>query len=181
MNMRSRRQFLAVSSIAVLGAGSATPGEDDPEVIAISDWKKTPKFRSISDGFDAITSGSLLKRPPGRYEIDGERLYATVTEDTTQDPAKGRFEVHHRYVDIHYLVEGREMIGSADPKSLETAKSYDEKGDAELFTLPATYRELHLLPGQCAVFFPGQAHLPGRWDPKPTKIRKIVVKVLQPR
>jgi YhcH/YjgK/YiaL family protein len=179
--MDSRRHFLSATVAAFLFESDllALGKEEGPRVIPVSDWKRNPKFLPLSKGFEAITSGSLADKAPGRYDLDGDRLYATVVEDDTQDPTKGSFEVHHRYVDIHYLIAGREMIGSADPKLLTLQKPYDEKGDAELFGLPSSYRHLHLRPGHCAVFFPGQAHFPGRWDPKQDKIRKIVVKVLQ--
>ena len=50
---------------------------------------------------------------PGRHDIDGDALFVNCMSVTTSLPASKSFEAHHRYLDIHYVIEGEELIGVA--------------------------------------------------------------------
>ena len=146
--------------------------------MTLSEWKSVAGLRPLQKAFEILSAHSLEGRSPGRHDLDGDRLYANIQQDTSRDPGKYQFEVHRKYIDIHYLVAGKEMIGSADPAALTVAVPYSEEKDVELYARPEHYRKLHILPGQFAVFFDGQSHLPNCWDPDPVKNSKIVIKVL---
>jgi biofilm protein TabA len=175
----SRRQFTSVVGAAVLlprraGAFAAPV----PEAIPLTHWDKVAALRPLHKAFEALAAHALEAEALGRHDLDGDRMYATITQEASRDPSQRQFEAHRKYIDIHYLVSGKEMIGSADPATLKIATPYGDSKDVELFERPEHYRMLHVLPGNFAVFFTGQAHLPNCWDPDPVKITKIVIKVL---
>jgi YhcH/YjgK/YiaL family protein len=117
--------------------------------------------------------------PPGRVEIDGSRVYATLSAYQTKPLEDAKYETHRRYADIQIVLEGTELILACDPAFLTRATPYDPQNDFELFTgdSSGSHRIILHKPG-AAVFFPADAHCPGiaaAEDPSP--VRKLVVKV----
>jgi len=123
-----------------------------------------------------LNGQDLEKLPDGRVEIDGESLYASVFGyETKAGTAGGVWEVHRRYVDIQCLIAGVEKIGYADIASLKVTQAYDAAKDCEL--LKGRGPCFTLRPRSFAVFFPQDAHMPGRAAGRPAPVRKVVVKV----
>ena len=48
----------------------------------------------------------------GTYEIDGKQVYALVQEYQSKRPADGKWEAHRKYIDLQYVVRGRNEWGS---------------------------------------------------------------------
>jgi len=123
-----------------------------------------------------LSAQDLEKMPDGRIEIDGESLYANVFGyETKAGTAGGVWEVHRRYLDIQCLIAGVEKIGYADLASLKVTQAYDETKDCEL--LKGRGQFFKLRPRSFVVFFPQDAHMPGRAAGRPAPVRKVVVKV----
>lgn len=178
INSLSRREFM----IRALWIGAAPIfGSLDwptPRVYKLAQWRSHRKLRALERAFEFLESASVESKAPGRYAIDGDRLYATVVEDKTRAVETAQFEEHRKYIDVHYLVRGKELIGSANPANLREAKPYSPEIEAALYERPAKYKRLMLKPGEFTVFFPGQAHMPGCYVDKSEEIRKVVVKIL---
>ena len=174
----TRREFVfgALAFVAMPALWSAK--EPAPQIYKLADWRKHKKLRLLEGAFNFLETSSVETKAPGRYELDGVRLYATVVEDKTIAIETAQFEEHRRYIDVHYLVRGKEMIGSANPAHLKVKKPYSTEVEAALYQRPARYKQLKLKPGEFTVFFPGQAHMPGCFLDKSEVIRKVVVKVL---
>lgn len=114
----------------------------------------------------------------GRYDLDGENLYASIESYYTHPVDISRFEAHRRYIDLQILVEGRhivtksgivseercgdfELCGVSSPVgSLSVTTPYDEQKDI-LFGQAAKAGWVNLTKTHFAVFFPNDAHLPG--------------------
>jgi len=177
--IETRRQFGIVLSATLVSQLRGLPAASPtPQVLNLSKWRSISEFRPLEKAFLLLESRSLEAKAAGRHPIDGDRMYANIAQNKTRNPMTGQFESHRNYIDIHFLVKGKEMIGSADAARLKPIKPYSAADDATLYQIPGKYRRLHLLPGQFSVFFPGQAHLPGCSDPDPEDMHKIVVKVL---
>jgi len=115
----------------------------------------------------------------GQYAIDGERVYALVQRYTTTPATKGMFEAHRHYADVHFVLAGRETILWAPLATVEktVVRDYAEADDAALYALVDTASTLRLSPGQFAVFWPTDAHVPCcDWD-GPGQVTKVVVKI----
>jgi biofilm protein TabA len=121
----------------------------------------------------------LAQLSPGRYPINGDKLFALVQEMDTTQAQNGRFEAHQRYLDVQYLVRGREKIAYLPPGGLEQAVGdYVSERDIRFFTSTAPASELILSAGMLAVFFPGELHRPCCAVGTSERIKKVVLKML---
>jgi YhcH/YjgK/YiaL family protein len=77
------------------------------------------------------------------------------------------------------ILEGTEIIMTADSKVLESAEAYNAKKDCELYRGdPPAAHWLVLGYPMAAVLFPGDAHKPSvALNRKPAQVKKVVVKV----
>lgn len=112
-----------------------------------------------------------------RYDIDGDNLYASVNEYITKNPEDAQYEAHQKYIDIQYIIKGRELIGVA-PMALkkEILVQYDPTKDVEFLTVTKGV-EYAAQPDRFFIFFPSDAHRPNLKDGENSLVRKIVVKV----
>ena len=118
-----------------------------------------------------------LKHPamPGVYELQGKNLFAKVQEYETR--TAGYLEVHNEYIDIQFMVEGIERVEYAYRDGLEPAMPYDEKEDALFLRDCDRGFSFDLTSGNCAIFFPGDAHKPAMCIDAPKTAKKVVLKV----
>ncbi|MCC6345866.1 MAG: YhcH/YjgK/YiaL family protein [Nitrospirales bacterium] len=115
--------------------------------------------------------------PDGRYPIVGEDVFALVQTYDTGMPDAKRWEGHRKYIDIQYLLSGKEEIGWAPVSSLAITSPYSDEKDVLFFREGSVTSPLALVPGIFAVFFPDDAHRPGCALGPPCSVRKVVVKV----
>ncbi len=174
----SRREFMIGALLIGAAPNFWSLDHPTPRVYKLAQWRSYKKLKALERAFEFLESTSVESKAPGRYAIDGDRMYATVVEDKTRAVETAQFEVHRKYIDVHYLIRGKELIGSANPASLREAKPYSPETEAALYARPAKYKRLMLKPGEFTVFFPGQAHMPGCYVDKSEEIKKIVVKIL---
>ena len=136
-------------------------------------------YESLHPGFAAAFA--FLRRPDlggkadGRHAINGERVYALLQTYDTRPWADGFLEVHRRFIDIQFLLAGEEQIGYAPLAGQPVREAYRE--DKDIAFLDGAAEPLRLRPGVFAVFFPHDAHMPGRAVGAPARVRKAVVKV----
>ena len=111
----------------------------------------------------------------GRYDIDGDDIYAMVQAYTTKDVSKGLWEAHRRYIDVQYVAGGNERMGYANLGDLTVSREYEDKddclvlqGEGNFLTMPA---------GTFIILGPQDAHMPQIAVGKPCEVSKVVVKV----
>ena len=144
----------------------------------LSNWRRYEGLAHLKPAFEFLEGQTEVCLGSGRIEIDGDRLFALVQAYTPGPAAEGRFETHRRYADIHFVSRGREMIGCAPADQLEVESPYDPEKDVAFYALPKTFSQLALSDGCFAVFYPEDAHMPGRRLDSDDQVCKIVVKVL---
>ena len=111
--------------------------------------------------------------PDGRYELDGN--YCLVQRYRTKP--HGTFEAHRKYVDVQFILAGRETILWAPLASLTTVtQSYVDDRDVGFFAMPATSTALRLGAGQFTILFPADGHAPGIECDGAVDVVKAVVK-----
>ncbi|MSU47208.1 MAG: DUF386 domain-containing protein [Lacunisphaera sp.] len=115
----------------------------------------------------------------GRHEIDGEEIYAFVQQHMTKPVAEKQLEAHRKYIDIQYVVKGREIIYWAPLAQLtHVTMPFDPNVDAALFSGIPDMVPVPVRPGQFVLLFPEDGHAPScAWD-APTEVLKVVVKVM---
>ncbi len=125
--------------------------------------------------FAYLKNTDLEKLPKGKYPIDGDNVFASVTTDSTKDFDKTNWESHRKYIDLQYVIQGEEKIGVYPVSKAIVTKAYDDKRDAANYT---TDGKLYTaVPGTFFIFFPSDAHRPNI-TPGGNKVdKKIVIKI----
>jgi YhcH/YjgK/YiaL family protein len=65
----------------------------------------------------------------GKYEVEGTDIFAIVNEYETKDAADCVWEAHQKYIDIHYILRGSELIGTTLLTNQSPTKEYDVEID----------------------------------------------------
>ena len=77
------------------------------------------------EAFAFLKNNDLTKLAPGKYPIDGDNVYASITEDSTKDYDKSKWESHRKYIDLQYVISGEEKIGVAPVANLKVIVPYN--------------------------------------------------------
>ena len=116
--------------------------------------------------------------PVGRYEIDGDKVFALVQEYEAKPAHICMFEGHRKYIDIQYIISGTEEMDVTFPSEVEEKIPYDAEKDLEFFTDCPSPIKAVVHKGEYAVFFPHDIHKPAMaYGNKPEMIKKVVLKV----
>ena len=134
--------------------------------------------RALRRAVEHLRQTDFVSLPAGNYDLHGKDMYVQVIDLTTKTFAETRPEVHREYIDVQYLVSGRERIGFAsDTGKNEVAEDLLVERDLLFYTGMANESTLAMTPGSFAIFMPSDVHRPACAVEEPEKIRKVVVKV----
>jgi YhcH/YjgK/YiaL family protein len=127
--------------------------------------------------FAFLKDNDLAKMEVRRYEIDGDNVYAPISEYMTKNEEDAKYEAHQKYIDIQYVINGKELIGIA-PMSLkkEILDPYNPEKDV-MFLSVERIINFKATPDRFFIFFPDDTHRPGLKDGENSQVRKVVVKV----
>jgi YhcH/YjgK/YiaL family protein len=114
--------------------------------------------------------------PKGRYEIDGDTIFAIVNEYDTVDPSAERMESHKAHIDVQFIAEGEELVGHDVLLGQQPSVAYDPSADFMLFSEKPVFFS-RFTKGMFAIFFPGDLHMPNIRVDGPVPVRKVVVKI----
>ena len=115
----------------------------------------------------------------GRHDINGDELYVSVQRYDTVPYDKKEFENHKKYIDIQYVVSGKETIYVCDTDDMSVLKEYDPDNDYELLKekTDASPAPVTLTAGDFLVLYPDEPHKPGVCADGIGNVKKIVIKV----
>lgn len=131
-------------------------------------WGKAFKF---------LMNNDLAKLELKRYDIDGDDLFATVSEYMSKNEETTKFEAHRKYIDIQYVISGNEIMNIAPLKTVkDVVAQYDAAKDIEFMTANKVINYT-ASPSNFFIFFPSDAHRPGLKSGVSSPVRKIVIKV----
>lgn len=124
--------------------------------------------------FDYVKTHDLLNQPCGRIAIDGDDMFINNINPECVPEEKQVMEVHHKYIDVHVLLEGKERIGWKPVADLQDeTKPYSDAEDCALYSDHGT-AYIDLVPGQFLIAYPEDAHAPMVGE---GKIRKLIGKI----
>jgi len=136
------------------------------------------RYLALNEGFakafEFLSQPDLQELPVGKYEIDGDRIYAMVAKEPGRKKEDALLETHEKYIDIQFILAGTDTMGWK-PKSLcmQPTEGYDQHRDIQFFAdQPDAW--LATASGAFAIFFPEDAHLPLISS---GQIHKVVVKI----
>jgi biofilm protein TabA len=129
---------------------------------------------NFSKAIEFLLRPDLKELPAGKYEIDGERVYAMVSKDLGRRKEGALLETHEKFIDIQLVLAGTDSMGWK-PKSLcnKPFGEYDREGDIQYFAdKPDTW--ISTKSGAFVIFFPEDAHMPLISS---GQLHKVVVKI----
>ncbi len=136
-------------------------------------WRYNDLIPCLADVYRfAINSMDL---EPGRYEL-GEGVYAMVKEGVSKQQCGEEFEAHKGFIDVHFLVSGRERIWWRDIGGLPVSRPYNEQKD-NIFYLGNGGSAIDLSPLEFCLCYPEDGHKANLAVNEPQAYKKIVFKI----
>jgi YhcH/YjgK/YiaL family protein len=129
----------------------------------------------IKEAFEYIRNTDLKNIKPGKYEIDGENIFALISEYKTKAESEGKLEAHRKYIDVQYVISGEELMGYAPLGDQIILEPYKEESDISFFKGEKSLTKVS--SGMFAIFFPEDVHMPGISTEKVSDVKKLVIKV----
>ena len=137
--------------------------------------KYTSLGEKFQKAFSFIMDPELLFLEPGKYEIDGQEVYAAISEYSPKEISADKFEAHKKYIDVQYVAKGEELIGYAPFEGQKLISEYDEGKDVSFFEGDKSFVKIG--QGMFAIFFPEELHMPGITTANNKNVKKVVVKI----
>ena len=128
----------------------------------------------IIEGLKTLRDTDFAKTEDGHYELDGDRLYMNVMTAELKE-FNDRPESHKKYIDIQYVIDGREDIGVAPTDEL--GEPVEANPDGDIWFYHGNTVKLRLEGSRFIVLFPQDAHAPCISVDGAKSVRKAVVKV----
>lgn len=129
----------------------------------------------IKKALDFLYETDFSETEVGKYEIDGNNIFALVSEYKTKDLSQGKPESHKNYIDVQFIFSGIEFIGYAPLENQKIVEPYNEINDITFYDCE---QSLCLVNQKMfAIFFPTDIHMPGIRFTDPVPVKKVVVKV----
>ncbi|MBB6446085.1 YhcH/YjgK/YiaL family protein [Bacillus benzoevorans] len=129
----------------------------------------------LQKGLQFLEETDLAAMKPGKYEIEGDKVFVLIQEYETKQEEEGRYESHYQYTDIQCMVQGEEQMGYTNIGNVKLAEEIKEndimfyEGSGDLVLVQA---------GSFAIFQPQDAHMPAICCGQPKFIKKALVKAL---
>jgi YhcH/YjgK/YiaL family protein len=130
----------------------------------------------ISKALSYLQSTDFSQLQPGKYEIDGDQLFAVISEYLTKNVRDEKLESHRKYIDIQYIVSGSELMGCTILSGQHPSKEYDETRDYMLYDEHPDYF-IKVSEGMFTIFYPTDLHMPSIEVGEPSGIKKVVMKI----
>jgi biofilm protein TabA len=123
--------------------------------------------------FAFLRDRNLEEINPGKYPIAGEQVFATITEGPSRKIEEIKWESHKNYIDLQYIIKGKELIGVADTSTATITKPYivdviNYNADGKYYTAGQ---------GKFFLFFSNNAHRPTIKIDGYDVVKKIVIKI----
>ena len=138
-------------------------------------WKDIKKYASllpgIDEAFDAVNALTEYEDKKNYPLSNGNRFFIAVQSTKAPDLA----EAHRNYLDIQYIVKGRETMGWAPVDTLTLSGEFNEQKDKGMYSGHCDFMDI--AEGYCYVVYPEDAHMPGRHLDVPNDFVKVVVKL----
>ncbi len=129
----------------------------------------------VARALEYLAKTDFNSLPLGKHEVEGTDLFAIVNEYETKDAVDCVWEAHQKYIDIHYILRGSELIGTTLLTNQLPTKEYDDENDYWLFEGGESKQVLQ--PGMFAIFYPHDIHSTSHHPNLKSFVRKVVMKV----
>jgi YhcH/YjgK/YiaL family protein len=140
----------------------------------LENWPNYCLTQRLRRAFELLITRQVLALPDGRHELE-PGIIALPQGYLTKPRSEGRWEAHRQFIDIQYVITGREVMGWAPVVSLAPDTAFDAEKDVGFYTGTGDFMTVQ--QGMFALFMPQDAHMPCLSADQAEPVRKIVVKV----
>ena len=98
-----------------------------------------------------------------------------VQKVTTKAWETSQLEAHREFLDIQYIISGKEMVGWAPLDTLTPADEFNTQKDKGMYTGDST--PVAIKEGYCYVVYPEDAHAPSVHIGEGGEVVKLVIKL----
>jgi YhcH/YjgK/YiaL family protein len=129
----------------------------------------------INNALEYLKSTDFEKLENGKYEIDGNDVYAAVSRYKSKPVEEGKWEAHKDYIDVQFIASGTELIGYSFLNKMKAKTEYNPEKDVQFFEGSGQLTKVE--KNTFVILFPSDAHMPGIKVNEPEDVIKVVVKV----
>ena len=114
----------------------------------------------------------------GRYVIS-DNAYMNIDEYKTRKKETIKLEAHRKYIDIQFLIKGKERVYTTNKEGLSVLKEYDENLDIEFYRIPERKLNIsYLTKNKFMVLYPNDVHAPCiNYENESEDVKKAIVKI----
>ncbi|WP_295674853.1 YhcH/YjgK/YiaL family protein [uncultured Mucilaginibacter sp.] len=125
--------------------------------------------------FSFLSDSKLSTLAPGRYPVDGDNAYATISAGPPKNIDDVKWEAHQKYIDLHYVINGKVKLGVCPLSLAQLTEPYDDKKDAAHYNAEGKYYTA--TPQNFFLFFPTDVHRPDIKVKGFDTLKKLVIKI----
>jgi YhcH/YjgK/YiaL family protein len=129
-------------------------------------WKKA---------FEFLGKQNLAELAPGKYQLAGDSVVASITYGPEKDFDSTKWEAHRKYIDLQYIIIGQEKMGVAPLASTTEVMPYNDTKDVANYSAEGNFHIAN--PSVFFLFFPQDVHRPNIRVAE-GNVRKLVIKIL---
>ncbi|PZF74954.1 YhcH/YjgK/YiaL family protein [Taibaiella soli] len=130
----------------------------------------------LAQAMEYLQQTDFTAMTPGKYDVDGDNIFAIVNEFTTKPYDACEPETHRKYIDIQFMVSGKERFGWAPLLEQKPLMPYSDEQDLLLYQ-PENLNFLNLSAGMFIIFYPTDIHMPEICVNEPELVKKVVMKI----
>lgn len=133
--------------------------------------------KNLDKAINFIVEKKYLNADFGKNIVDDDKIYFDYPETvSTRENIDLELEYHKKYIDIHIVLEGEEVIAYTPLEDCLETQSYNNEEDYALVKGKAQV-ELILNAKNFLLFFPEEPHLALLKIDTPKEIKKVIFKV----
>lgn len=134
--------------------------------------------KRIITALEFLKNTDFSKIEDGKTEIQGDEIFAMIQHYETKVREQCKWEAHRKYIDIQFLAEGTELIGTNNVTNMQVTETYNSEKDV-MFLNGNGGDFITLTKDKFILLFPHDAHMPCLTNGNaPSKVTKVVVKIL---
>lgn len=132
----------------------------------------------LQKGLKYLAAADVRQLAVGRYDIEGDNLFALVSSYKPQPQEQCKAETHVKYIDIQFIVSGEELMGyAAWSAAHEILEDLSAERDAIFYKFVDKESNVLLSEGTYAILFPWDVHRPCGLGEYGGEVKKVVLKI----
>ena len=130
----------------------------------------------VQEAIDYLEQQDLNALAVGKYPVN-EDFYFMIQEYEAKAPDVAKLEAHEKWVDIQWVISGKEAIDTTERAGLTEKIPYNPEKDVTIYEDNRMMMRTVLTAGSYMVLYPENVHKPGLAVGTPVMVKKCVGKV----